>query len=42
MSRINETRQILWHETWKCVCILSVDVRKYGTMKNVDANAEKT
>ena len=24
MSRINETRQILWHETCKCVCRLSV------------------
>ena len=26
MSRINETRQILWHETCKCVCRLSVVV----------------
>ena len=26
MSRINETRQILWHETFKCVCRLSVAV----------------
>ena len=26
MSRINETRQILWHETCKCVCRLSVAV----------------
>ena len=26
MSRINETRQILWHETCKCVCTLSVAV----------------
>ena len=23
MSRINETRQIIWHETWKCVCRLT-------------------
>ena len=26
MSRINETRQILWHETCKCVCRLSAAV----------------
>ena len=26
MSRINETRQILWHETCKCVCKVSVAV----------------
>ena len=26
MLRINETRQILWHETCKCVCRLSVAV----------------
>ena len=26
MSRINETRQVLWHETCKCVCRLSVAV----------------
>ena len=26
MSRINETRQMLWHETCKCVCRLSVAV----------------
>ena len=26
MSRINETRKILWHETCKCVCKLSVAV----------------
>ena len=41
MSRINETRQRLWHEACKCMCMLSVAVRKYGTMKNIDANAEK-
>ena len=23
MSRINETKQIIWHETCKCVCILT-------------------
>ena len=28
MSRINEKRQILWHETCKCVCRLSVAVCK--------------
>ena len=26
MSRINETRQILWHETCKCVCRLSAAI----------------
>ena len=26
MSRINETKQILWHESFKCVCRLSVAV----------------
>ena len=26
VSRINETRQMLWHETRKCVCKLSVAV----------------
>ena len=26
LSRINKTRQILWHETCKCVCRLSVAV----------------
>ena len=26
MSRINETRPILWHETCKCVCRLTVAV----------------
>ena len=26
ISRINEKRQILWHETCKCVCRLSVAV----------------
>ena len=26
MSRINETRQILWHETCTCVCKLSIAV----------------
>ena len=26
MSRINEARQILWHETCKCVCRLSVAI----------------
>ena len=26
MSRINETRQIIWHETCKCVCRLTCNV----------------
>ena len=26
MSRINETRHIIWHETCKCICILGVSV----------------
>ena len=26
MSRINETRHIIWHETCKCICRLSVSV----------------
>ena len=26
MSRINETRHIIWHETCKCICILSASV----------------
>ena len=26
MSRINETRHIIWHETWKCICRLSASV----------------
>ena len=26
MSRINETRQIIWHETCKCICRLSASV----------------
>ena len=26
MSRINETRQIIWHETCKCVCRLTSSV----------------
>ena len=44
MQRINETKQILWHEACKCVCRLSavfVIVSKYGKMANADANVEK-
>ena len=41
MSRINETRQMLWDKTCKCVYRLSVAVCNDGTMTNVDANAEK-
>ena len=26
MSRINETRHIIWHETYKCICRLSASV----------------
>ena len=26
MSRINETRHIIWHETCKCICRLSASV----------------
>ena len=36
MSRINETRQILWHETCKCVCRLSVAVCNTKQMWNYD------
>ena len=36
MSRINETKQILWHETCKWVCRLSVDVCNSKQMWNDD------
>ena len=36
MSRINETRQILWHETCKCVCRLSVAVCNSKQISNDD------
>ena len=36
MSRINETRQILWHETCKCVCRLSVAVCNSKQILNDD------
>ena len=36
MSRINETRQLLWHETCKCVCRLSVAVCNSKQMWNDD------
>ena len=40
MSRINETRQIIWHETCKCVCRLT-SIDRYGTMTSADANVKK-
>ena len=36
MSRINETRKILWHETCKCVCKLSVAVCNSKQLWNDD------
>ena len=36
MSRINETRQILWHETCKCVRRLSVAVCNTRQIRNDD------
>ena len=36
MLRINETRQILWHETCKCVCRLSVAVCNSKQIQNDD------
>ena len=39
MSRImarNETRQILWHETYKCVCKLSIIVCNSKQIRNDD------
>ena len=36
MSRVNETRQILWHETCKCVCRLSVAVYNSKQIWNDD------
>ena len=36
MSRINETRQILWRETCKCVCRLSVAVCNSKQLWNGD------
>ena len=36
MSRINETRQIIWHETCKCVCRLTSAVCNSRQMWNED------
>ena len=36
MSRINETRQIIWHETCKCVCRLTKSVCNIRQIWNKD------
>ena len=36
MSRINETRQIIWHETCKCVCRLTSAVCNSRQVWNED------
>ena len=36
MSRINETRQIIWHETCKCVCKLTSAVCNSRQIWNKD------
>ena len=36
MSRINETRQIIWHETCKCMCRLTSAVCNSGQVWNKD------
>ena len=36
MSRINETRQILWHETCKCICRLTSAVCNTRQIWNKD------
>ena len=36
MSRINETRQIIWHETCKCVCRLTLAVCNSRQIWNED------
>ena len=44
MSRTNETKQILWHETCKCVCRFRVSVcnsEQIWNDANVDVNVEK-
>ena len=40
IPRTNETRQIKWHETCKCICRLDVIVNKDGMKINVDVNAK--
>ena len=42
MSRINETRHIKWHETFKCKCILDANVcnnKNVGMIINTGVNA---
>ena len=44
MARINETRQIVWHETCECICKLTSAVcnsRQNGTKINADVNVKK-
>ena len=41
MSRINETKQITWHETCKCICRLNSSVNEDGMKINADVNVEK-
>ena len=36
MSRINETRQIIWHETCKCICRLTSAVCNTSQIWNED------
>ena len=36
MQRINETRQIIWHETCKCVCRLTSSVFNSRQIWNED------
>ena len=36
MSRINETRQIIWHETCKCICRLTLAVCNSRQIWNKD------
>ena len=42
MSRINETRHIIWHGTCKCICILYVFaiIDKDGLKTNADVNVK--
>ena len=36
MSRINETKQIIWHETCKCICRLSEAICNTNQIWNKD------
>ena len=43
MSKTNKTRQIKWHESFKCICRLDKIVcnnKKDGIKTNADANAK--